>query len=143
MRELFADGSLGPIEKQKKSSRGLPPRAATREYKQCSRDELLQKIEHFRAEMQLLHGKRRYRDEEKKQGCFALPRSDKLKLRAARRELQCLQRELKARSAAEGEQVGPGGSVAEEVASSAAGADVVFGSSDDEEDDDDDESVDE
>jgi hypothetical protein len=143
VREVFADGSLGPIEKRQKGPREVPPPVTNSKYKQCSGDELLQKIEHFRAEMQLVAGKRRYRDEEKKQNPIALKRSEKIKLRAARRELQYLQRELKARSAAEGEQVAPDGSVAEELADSAAGADVVFGSSDDEEDDDDDESVDE
>lgn len=138
VREVFADGTLGPIEKRQKGPRGVPPSVAAGKYKQCSGDELLQKIEHFRAEIQLVEGKRTYRDEAKKHNPIALPRSEKIKLRAARHELQELQRELKARSAAEGEQVAPG----EEVASSAAGADAVSGSSDGEEDDDDNEDVD-
>ncbi len=142
MRELFADGSLGPIEKQQKGPREVLPRVATRKYKQCSGDELLQKIEHFRSEMQLVEGKRTYRDEGKKKGPIALPRPEKIKLRRVRNELRYLRCELKARSAEEGEQVAAGGGVAEEAASSAAGADVVFSSSDDEEDDDD-EGVDE
>lgn len=140
---MFADGSLGPIEKRQKGPRGVPPPAAPGKYKQCSGDELLQKIEHFQAEMQLVEGNRKYRDEKNKQNPIKLPKSEKIKLAAARRELQELRRELKARSAPEGEQVAAGGGVAKEVASSAAAADGLSGSNDDEEDDDDDEGADE
>ena len=92
--------------------------------------------------MQLVEGKRTYRDQGEKKGPIALPRPEKIKLRRLRNELRYLRCELKARSAAEGEQVAAGGGMAEEAASSAAGADVVFETSDDEEDDDD-EGVDE
>jgi hypothetical protein len=109
VREVFADGSLGPIERRKKGPGGVPPPAKTSKYKQCSSEQLLQNIEHFRAEFELLESLRMNRDAKNKPHPIKLPRKSKLQLRHARRNLQWLQRELKARTAPADQQLPSGG----------------------------------
>ncbi len=131
VREVFADGSLGPIEKRKKGPRGVSPPVATGKYKQCSGEELLQKIEQFRAELELVESKRIFRDAKNRKNPIKLRRALKIQLRMARKELQELQRELKARTAPADHQLPSGGG---------AGEDATLGaSSSDDEDDDEDE----
>jgi hypothetical protein len=128
VREVFADGSLGPIEKRKKGPDGVPTPIATGKYKQCSSEELLQKIEHFRAQLELLESKRMNRDAQNKQHPIKLPKKSKIQLRMARKELRELQRELKARTAPADQQLPSGGGVGDDAALAAS-------SSDDEDDD--------
>ncbi len=139
VREVFADGSLGPIEKRKKGPGGVPPPVASGKYKQCSSEELLQKIEHFRAQLELLESKRMNRDAQNKQHPIKLPKKSKIQLRMARKELRELQRELKARAAPADQQLPSGGG-----AGGGAGEDAALGaSSSDDEDDDEEEGDDE
>jgi hypothetical protein len=136
VREVFADGSLGPIETRKKGPGGMPPPVATSKYKQCSSEELLQKIEHFRAELEFLESKRMNRDAQNKQHPIKLPKKSKIQLRMARKELRELQRELKARAAPADQQL-PSGDGAGGGAGGGEGDDAALGvsSSDDEDDD--------
>lgn len=137
VREVFANGSLGPVEKRKIGPSGAP--VAAGKYKHCSSEELLQKVEHFRAQMQLLENKKKFRDEKTtRKNPIKLPRREKLQLRAARQELRELQREFKARSAPADEQAVPGDGTPgqlDDCAAGAAGVDDV-GSSDEDDDDD-------
>jgi hypothetical protein len=136
VREVFADGSLGPIEKRKRV--GGPPPVAIGKYKQFSGEELLQKIEHFRAELELVESKKTFRDAEKKLA-IKLPRKLKLQRRRARQELRYLRDELYIRNALADQQLPSGGGVG-----GGAGEDAALGAlSSDDEDDDEDEGDDE
>ena len=106
VREVFPDGSLGPIEQRPKPPRhpqaGAPPAATISKYSGCSRDELLQKVKDVRAQKEILEQKKRVIPGR----LVSLPKQEKNQLRVHLRELEELQSLLKkADAVAAGEDV--------------------------------------
>ncbi len=95
MREVFPDGSLGPIQKRPKPPRhqpnGAPPAATISKYEGCSKDELLQKVKDIRAQKELLEKKK---NPVPGQPGIKLPKEEWLELQAHVRELEQLHHAL-------------------------------------------------